>query len=156
MPKVGRLGLSLLVASFLVGCGDHVRLISESPDGRAKVIASAPRGFGPAFRVVLIQDRKEHELYVRQGFEALYWLEVYWDPGGKHVGVLTCSDPNLYLALDRRTLKSIPFSTVESAIKQQLVRKFGVREFTGEDWKAEVCLACCTPEALKRREAKTR
>jgi hypothetical protein len=118
-------------------------------------VATVPWGLGPAFRVVLVQDGKEHELYVRRGFEAFYWLEVYWDPRGQHVGILTCSDPNLSMAADRRTLKAIPFSIVEDGIKKQLEHKFGADAFAVKDWKAgALCLACCTPEALQRRESK--
>jgi hypothetical protein len=123
---------ALLLTNAIVGCGDHKRFVSESPDRRARVVATVPWGVGTAFRVVLIQDGKEHELYRQRGYETFDWLEVYWDPRGQRVGVFTCSDPNLKIAVDRRTLKSIPFSVVEDAIRKQLEHRFGHEVIT---WK---------------------
>ena len=67
MPKMKYFN-SLLLLIFIVSCGDHKRFVSDSPDGRARVVATVPSGFGPAFRVVLNQDGKERELYLQHGF----------------------------------------------------------------------------------------
>ena len=146
---------ALLLIGIAVGCGDYKRFQSESPDGRARVEATVPSGlFAPAFRVVLIQEGREHELYLRYGFETFDWLEVYWDTKNELVGILTCSDPNLNLAVDRRTLKSIPFSMVETPIRRQVEKKFGAEVLTWNNWKAGFCYACCSPEGMKRRQSK--
>ncbi|MBL8175625.1 MAG: hypothetical protein JNK48_13210 [Bryobacterales bacterium] len=144
------------MAAVGVGCGYDRRFVSESPDGRAHVAATAPASLLAAYRVAFVQDGREHELYQQHGFEAFYWLEVYWDPSGERVGILTCSDPNLSIALDRRTLQRIPFATVEDGLRGQVKRKFGPDLGRSADWQAGLCFACCTPEAVRRRKTKGR
>lgn len=138
--------LCLLMATTSIGCGEYRRFESESPDGRARVVASVPRGFGPAFRVVLVQDGTEYELYRRDGFDTFHWLGVYWEPNGERVGILTCSSPSLYMALDRRTMRDIPVSTVDTGMKRQLAREFGERVHSDPNWRNQVCFYCCTSD----------
>jgi hypothetical protein len=142
--------LSLLMVSMSVGCGEYRRFVSESPDGRARVIASVPRGLGPAFRVVLVQDGTKFELYRRDGFDTFHWLGVYWEPSGERVGILTCSSPSLYMAFDRRTMKDIPVSMVDSGMKKQFAEEFGARVHSDPNWRDQVCFYCCTSDKERR------
>ena len=104
--------VAALVCFFTTGCGSYRTYTSRSPDGRATVTVSEPGMIWSGVRVVLNQDGKDSELYSLSGDRMFTLAEVYWSPDQRIVGVFTCGEPILELAVDRTNLTSVPFSLV--------------------------------------------
>jgi hypothetical protein len=100
------------------------------------------------FRIELHEGGNEAELYRISGDRFFSLAEVYWSSDSKMVGVFTCGEPFVRIAYDRSALKILPFSTVESAIRERMRSRYSVP--SGEDPFIYPCLNAGTEEHRKR------
>jgi hypothetical protein len=77
-------------------------------------------------KIVLNQAGRQQDIYSATGDLGFTLAEVYWSPDGKSVGIFTCGEPLLRIAVDRKSTKQINFAVVEGPIRNALRKRYNV------------------------------
>jgi hypothetical protein len=128
MPKLARLVLNVLVAMTLicVGCGRYRKWESKSPDGHGVLRIREAVGLWSRANIELYEDGRLRYMDSPPGEGLFYLVEVAWMPDRRVVGLLTCGEPHLGLAINRATGEPQPFSVAWPTIRDRLVRRYQI------------------------------
>src|SRR5258708_4793095 len=126
--------LKTLAAIVLMqGCGWKERVTFPSPSGKAEIEILQPRVFEDRAKIDLKRGRTTTEVFRSQGEAIIYFVDVYWTPGEKIVGVVITGSNFFRLAFDVSTGKQVPFETVRRQMIDHILANYNVPERDRKD-----------------------
>jgi hypothetical protein len=142
-----KIGVTVLACLSMVSCGWREKMTFQSPDGSTRLVIKEPALLGSSgVKVVLTRGSGETTVHEQRGDMFLWLAEVAWTPDGQHVGVFSCAEPYLQLAINRETLSKESFSLVEAQLRRQLRERYGL----GADVVDEFRWTCLHAGTLKQ------